>query len=158
MLLSLSYPCSPSPSHFPFISSLPCLIPLTLLFAYFYLFIFFFKYPDLSKFPSMPACYLCARGIWRDDQVKMMCFAAFFFFFRLACRGCIILYPHQFRRHSGAHWRQRLTIQGLFHCRLSIKIRGTNTVQANGKVKGERLVLLLTGMSVRGGGGERPLS
>ena len=47
----------------------------------FFLFFNFFLCPDLSKFPSVPACCHCARGIWRDDQVKMMCFAASCFFF-----------------------------------------------------------------------------
>lgn len=37
-------------------------------------------------------------------------------------RGCIILYPQQFRR-ADAHWRQLLTIQSLLRCRLSIKKR-----------------------------------
>lgn len=74
----------------------------------------FFLYPDLSKFLCMPACCHCAMGIWRDDQVKMMCFAASFFF--LARCGCIILYPQQFRRCSGAHWRQLHSIQGLLRC------------------------------------------
>lgn len=37
----------------------------------------FFSYPDLSKFPSMLAWCHFAKGIWRDDQVKMMCFPFF---------------------------------------------------------------------------------
>lgn len=68
-LVSFIFWFSLSPFHFlssllhPFDTSL-CLFPC----------------PDLSKFPSKPVCCHCARGIWRDDQVKMMCCAAFFFF------------------------------------------------------------------------------
>lgn len=98
------------------ISSALCLIPLTLLFS------LPFSCPDLSKFPCMLACCHRARGIWRDDQVKMMCFAASSFFF-LTRRGCIILYPLQFRPRADAHWHQLLTVQGLLRCQLSIKNR-----------------------------------
>lgn len=113
LLFSLSYPCFLS-LPLGFISTPLCLIPLTLLFS------LPFSCPDLSKFPSMPACCHCARGIWRDDQLKMMCFAAFFSPLLTHC-SCIILYPQQFRRRAGAHWRQFLTIRGLLRCRLSIK-------------------------------------
>ena len=83
-------------------------------------FLFFaFLCPDLSKFPRMLACCHRARGIWRDEQVKMMCFAAFFF----THRGCIILYPQQFKRRADAHGCQLLTICSLLRCRLSIKKR-----------------------------------
>lgn len=107
------------PAHsLPFISSPLCLIPDTSLCL--------FSYPDLSEFPSMLAWCHFAKGIWRDDQVKMMC--------PPRC-GCIILNPQQFRWCLGTHLRQCLMIQGLFHCWLSTKIGGTNAALVNGRVQ-----------------------
>ena len=137
---------------FSLISSPLCFIPLTLLFP------LLFSCPDLSKFPSMPACcHRRAVGIWRDDQLKMMCFAAFFF----THHGCKILYLQQFRRRADTHWCQLFTMHFLFRCRLSMGgKRGANNMPAHSKVKEESFVLLLKEMSVGEQGvwkGEKPL-